>query len=149
MHNHDCIHVIGAREKNLRDVRVSIPKNGLRCLPACPVRASRARVRYDRGRITAAAERNLLQLRSQPAAPLRAARGGEHHQFAGIDCDQSEAARRQRQIDRRHGHGHLCAAAFAVFPAGRAFRRLFRLFPSTIRRGCAPNAKGWAKRKRF
>lgn len=26
MHNHDCIHVIGAREKNLRDVRVSIPK---------------------------------------------------------------------------------------------------------------------------
>ncbi|GJM76765.1 hypothetical protein HMSSN036_89810 [Paenibacillus macerans] len=32
---------------------------------------------------------------------------------------------------------------------GEPFVGYSDVFPSTIRRGCAPNAKGWAKRKRF
>ncbi len=83
-----------------------------------------ARVRHDRRRVAAPAERDVHDVRPQPAAALRPTRRRRHRQPAGRHRGRPEADRRQQPLHGRHDHRPPLAAAAAVVARRPPVRRL-------------------------
>ena len=93
------------------------------------------RVRYDRRRSAATAERHLHAVSAEPPAALRAAGRRLDREFIDADRDLAATHRRERTLDRGHHHRHLRAVAPFVFARRQALRGLFeRVFVQRSRR---------------
>ena len=115
----DWIEIRGAREHDLRNVSVRIPRERLVVITGCPARQVVARVRHPLRRGAAALRRVALGVRAAvPRADGQARRRLHRGPVAG-HLDRPEDDLAQPALDGRHGHRDLRLPAPAV-RAGRA-----------------------------
>ena len=115
---HDLIRVHGARENNLKDVSVEIPKRRLTVFTgSLGFRQELARLRHHRRRVAAAHQRDLQRVRpglhaEHGPSRRRPPRRADHGDHRGPGADG-----RQRPLHRRHGDRCQRDAAHPVQPA--------------------------------
>ena len=108
----------GAREHNLRDVDLVLPRNQLICLTGVSgQRQEFAGVRHALCRGTAALRRKPVDLRPAVPRPDAQARRRPHQRTEPVDLDFAEVGRQQPALDRRHDHRNLRFPARALTPA--------------------------------
>ena len=122
--SHDVIQVRGARENNLRDISLDIPKRRLTVFTGVSGSGkSLAGLRHDRRRVAAPDQRDLhgvppvVHAQSRPPGRRRAAQPQRR------DRRRPGADGRQLPLHRRHRHRRVHDAADPVQPARRAARR--------------------------
>ena len=110
----NSIVVSGAREHNLKDVTVTLPRDALVVITGLSVGQVVARVRHDLRRGPAPLRRVAERLRAPvPRADGQAGCGLDRGPVAG-DLDRPEDDVAQPALDGRHGHGDLRLPAPAV-----------------------------------
>ena len=123
--SHDLIRVHGARENNLKDVSVEIPKRRLTVFTGVSgLGQELAGLRHDRRRVAAADQRDLQRLRAglhADAGPARRrrARRPDHRDHRRPGADGRQLALHGRHRDRRQRD-----AAHPLQPARAAAHRL-------------------------
>ena len=117
----------GAREHNLRDVDVVLPRNQLICLTGVSGSGkSSLGVRHPLRRRAAALRREPLELRAPVSRPDAQARCRFHQRPEPLDLDLAEDQRQQPAVHRRHDYRNLrlpadslCSGRSGALPAMR------------------------------
>ena len=110
----------GAREHNLRDVNLVLPRNRLICFTGRErVGQEFAGLRHPLCRGAAALRRKPVQLR--PAVPGPDAQAGRRsdRRAEPVDLDLAEVRRAEPPLDGRHDHRDLRLSAGALCPGGQ------------------------------
>ena len=108
----------GAREHNLRNVDVVLPRNQLICLTGVSgSRQKLAGVRHALCRRAAAVRRKPVQLRPAVPGADAQARRRLHQRPEPVDFDLAEVVRQQPALDRRHDHRDLRLSCACSSPA--------------------------------